>query len=54
VALELYSNGTLIGSVTRAAGGNAYAFDPHGGAIGQYADLDAAARALLRLQQVAT
>ncbi|GJD97582.1 hypothetical protein [Methylobacterium iners] len=54
MAFEIFSKGTLLGSIVRSEGGNAYAFRPNGSAIGQYADFDAAARALMRLQQVPT
>lgn len=51
--LELFHQGRLIGTVVRAGGRSAFAYDPTGVVVGQYADLDAAAAALARRQQEA-
>jgi hypothetical protein len=47
MCLDLFSGGVLIGSVVRF-GGNVFAYGPDGTALGQFADLDAAAAALAR------
>jgi hypothetical protein len=45
VALDLFTQGVLIGSVVRGLRG-CYAYTPSGAPLGEYADLDAAAAAL--------
>jgi hypothetical protein len=51
--LELFHRRRLLGTVVRSAGQTAFAYDPTGIVVGQYADLDAAAAALARRQREA-
>lgn len=52
VSIDLFVSGECIGSVVRS-GGVVFAYDPAGRAVGQFADLDAAAAALSRLRATA-
>ena len=49
VILDLFSSGTLIGSVVRSHAGTVFAYTPSGTALGCYGDIDAAAAALAAL-----
>ena len=47
MALELYHQGTFIGSVVRSRAGSVYAYDTCGTVVGCYHDIDAAGLALI-------
>ena len=51
--LDLFSSGVLIGSVERGGPHHVFAWDPDGGAVGAFGDMDAAVVALLRRMPVA-
>ncbi len=49
MSLDLYRGKLHLGSVVRSCAGSVYAYSPERKAIGQFADIDAAAAALSRL-----
>lgn len=47
MSLDLYHQGTFIGSIVRSRAGSVYAYGVDGAAVGCYADVDAAGLALI-------
>lgn len=47
MSLDLYHQGTFIGSIVRSRAGSVYAYGIEGEAVGCYADVDAAGLALI-------